>query len=973
MKQHYYIKFCQSLLLLIFLTVNLYGQSLNEVKGVKYEEEKDRSFLVFELDRKPDFEIVSNQNRQVLTIKLRNSKYNPKIRRIEFRGPHVGFIETLKINNNEFWIKIKLNLKNVEFKVIPTEIKKGQLVIQFKNKKIAPTKSDLRMITRISSGIFRYYERVVIRFSKPFQYEISEEYEPVYRVKILILNSEFGDSIKLPTLSKRILSHLEISQRGKHVDLVVKPRFGVLSIKHSKARKPDRLVMDFTKIPIPIKIEEKKDDVEEVSLDLFQNQLYFNSKFAQAEKTFLRRRFVDSASIFKNIYYGTLKYKKKLIEDAKLNNEELSGSDKLSDPEIQNQIRSVLDIGLKARFRSADAYFQKQLLDPTHQGFNFAIQEYIESLNAAHNITMDTDDKARALYNIGRSYHNMKFYDEAANYYQELLRFYPNSPFSGDAIFKVGSIERNLGHNLKTIEILTEFIKDFPDARQISEANYRIAQAYYNLKDYKNGKQYFDMARRQNPDFMLQEAELMFQMGETYFENQQFDTARGIYETLLEKYPNEKFSNLVAIRIGDFFREVAQLDDAIETYKKAINKYPQEVTLTGLMRIANIYAERPFNDDYKKALNTYNFILQKHPYSELVEEALLRKGLTLSLFKKYDSAIKVLEVFAATYPDNVFVKNYIIRDRIFQNILTNIKEKYFNNEYFDVLSLFEKHRKEYLRPLPEEIPLFLIADSYKQLGLRKKAINVMNQILENKNNPLQSTVFYNIAVAQASLKDHARAQNTFLEHLKLFKEDIHTPEVLMSLGKSYVETNQLDKAVQAFKQVITRYSDSKDFLKREKIPEAWYQYALINQELGNYQDALKAYSNVLESFNHSIDRDQVIQFVKDSHYLIGDMYNELDQFTEALQTYQKAVKLYPDYEKTPWAEYQIAQIYENKENSEKALKIYDLLLAKSEKTEQKNRPIWVDFAIESKDELLNKLKFDKYLQQSPSAKADGVE
>ena len=137
----------------------------------------------------------------------------------------------------------------------------------------------------------------------------------------------------------------------------------------------------------------------------------------------------------------------------------------------------------------------------------------------------------------------------------------------------------------------------------------------------------------------------------------------------------------MAIRIGDFLRAENKLDDAVKAYEKAINEYPKELSLIGKMRIANILAEKPEKDEYKKALEIYNTIIQQHRLSDQLEEASLRRALTLGLFHHYAEAINSMENFCASFPDNIYVKNNIIQARILETINSYISDYYFQGKY----------------------------------------------------------------------------------------------------------------------------------------------------------------------------------------------------------------------------------------------------------------------------------------------------
>ena len=137
-----------------------------------------------------------------------------------------------------------------------------------------------------------------------------------------------------------------------------------------------------------------------------------------------------------------------------------------------------------------------------------------------------------------------------------------------------------------------------------------MAQAYYHLDRPIIAKEHFDSARDLDPQYVLEDPTLLFHMGETYYENADFMTAREAFRALLERYPKQDFTKLVALRLGDFLRDEGKEEQAIRAYEKAINSYSREIVLLGKLRIANIQATRPYSDEYLEAIDLYDEIVR---------------------------------------------------------------------------------------------------------------------------------------------------------------------------------------------------------------------------------------------------------------------------------------------------------------------------------------------------------------------------
>jgi len=587
---------------------------------------------------------------------------------------------------------------------------------------------------------------------------------------------------------------------------------------------------------------------------------------------------------------------------------------------------------------------------------------------------------------MGRVYMTKKLYSDAYTQFEIILQYYSDSAFSADSLFNQGLIHLGMFRYDKAIETLNKFIRENATAPQVPVAYYKIGEAEFQLKHYKDAKKNFDRAWSLNGAYMKQDAELMFHMGEAYFENQDYHTARAIYEQLIDLFPNETFSNLVAIRIGDFLRAEDKPEDAIRAYEKAIVKYSKELLLIGKMRIANLKAEMPEPKPFQEALEAYNFIITKHPLSDQVEEAMLRRGLTLALFHKYPEAVVKLEEFCAKFPENLYVKNRIIHDRILDTITDYVTDYYQRARYLDALGVFEQYeRKYYLRPtesacfgkndefkirvepILERAPLFLIADSYYRLGLQEKGLQIMDLILKDPNDPLASLVMYSKGQILEAKGMADEAQKTYGDFIVKYPNHTYTPEVKKALGDAYYKVHKfdrVDRAIRIYNQTIRDYQESEDPLEREIIPACWFALGNVYQGIGQYDNAIKSYKTALSTYEHPLQDKDVATYILDTNFILGNLYYELNQMPEAMDMFDQAIKYFPSSAKPPWAQYQKGQIYIRYNQKDKALKIFEDLEKRA-----KDQPdaLWGPLAIEARKAMINDLNFDQYLNRTPDA------
>lgn len=936
----------------------------NAMKRIdQYAKGQNKARVNLYFETRPDFEIFENLKRQIYLIKLRNV-FPQRVQKTHVfsDNPLLKGLEIQGINSNEYWVKIRTRLPNITAAVIRRDKNSNKLSIEFTRRIEKKAILEGIEITSVSRELRPTSELIRVFSKKPLQYDVTrDKTRPGKLMKVRLLNGRMAENLIVPDAETDLIKYIKFEQRGKYLNMVLAPQKYILKVDTSSSKSPISLTFVVTENKTELVSDPDLGLIEEVEkrAELDQEKQdrdkFLTTRFDEAERFFKLGRFEQAALMFRNIFNFA--------------------------PESE--------IGIRANFRSADAFyrFQRNVDTKVENGELKVIQEYKSAINSALVADMGFDYIPRAYYNIGRNYLALKFWEDAFNYFEIILNKYPESPYSKNAIFHQGVIHLNMERYEKSIEALERFVEESAKNPNIYAAYYKIGEAQFQLKRYKDAKRNFDKAWSLNAAYMKKDPELMFHMGEAYFENQDYHTARALYEQLLDLYRNESFSNLVAIRIGDFLRAENKEDDAIKAYNRAINEYPRELFLIGKMRIANILAEKPGKGHYQEAIKIYNTVVENLSTSEsLIEEAMLRRALTLSLFHQYKPAVESLELFCQKYPKNIYVENHIIHHRIQETIRSYISDYYLKGEYLNALGVFEQYEdKYYKRPqyskcfrlkidenpklvakkLIKKAPLFLIADAYYRLRLYDKALEQYEVILQDTNNPLSSVALFNKGKIFDTLEQPEEAQRQFLTFINQYPEHVYTPLVKKTLGDSYFKVHKADRisrAIRIYKQTIRDYQDSDNIMEREIIPSCWFALGNLYQGIGQYDDSIDAYKKVLSSYEHPLQSQFVDEKVVETYFILGNLYKELNQLPEAMEMYSEAIRLFPKSDKTPWAKYYQGEIYVKNEMKDEALKIFDEL-----KTASKKNPdaLWGPMASEMHQRILNDLKFDKYLAHTP--------
>ncbi len=617
-------------------------------------------------------------------------------------------------------------------------------------------------------------------------------------------------------------------------------------------------------------------------------------------------------------------------------------------------------LGIRALFRAADAHFER-LRAAGATNFSAVVLQYQSAIRAADGVGYQSDQIPRAFFQIGRSYNLMRFYGESNINFQILIdRFQWALPYVTDAHFYMGQNFTALRQAQDAISSFRKFLDNPGASALVGAAHYELGDALYNQARYMEARLEFDAGRRDDPAYADSRPLLLFHIGETYYENAEYDLARATYQQLLARYPDRAYSKLVGLRLGDLLRDEGKLQEAMDTYQQVSQGAPLDIALRAKMRIANLLAERPAGDDWKRALPLYDEVIATGGTRPLVQEADLRKALTLTLHNQHREAIAAFETLVKDYPNSPFARDNLVKAYVEENLKSLADQFFQKKSYWDVVRLYSQYRDTYFRNFPFPLALFQVANSYHALGLYDTAIGMYDDLLRGEPGSLRSLIEYQRAGALADKEDLGAASAALLAFSAAHPKDPFQTDARMKLGQVYFVGRQYAEAQQSYRALIQDIEKAKSGDLIDAAPEVYYRQGLIAKELGQNSEALDNFRQVATRYNYPLTGEDVPDFVIRSQFTVGDLLFDLGQNSAAVSAYEAALSRYPDHERAPWARYQMGLLYRRMGDDKRALDIFNGLvdLAKSRPGE-----LWEPLARENQRDLASKLQYQNYLRQ----------
>ena len=358
--------------------------------------------------------------------------------------------------------------------------------------------------------------------------------------------------------------------------------------------------------------------------------------------------------------------------------------------------------------------------------------------------------------------------------------------------------------------------------------------------------------------------------------------------------------------------------------------------MLGKLRIANIQAKRPYGEEYLEALKVYDEISRLYPETPQAEEAMLREGLTLTLYGSYSKAIKSLESFMEKYPENVYVQRNIIQENIDENLKGLVDQYYRQNNNLSLVSAYNDYKEKYLFNFRFDTTLFQAAVAHRKLRFYDEALDILLFIENRSSGTLGELVVLEKARTLVEKGELKEARTTIAIFLNKYLESPYDAEARQILAKIYRLQKSYTSALLVYEQTIQKYDQNRDPVLAEIVPELYYDLGEMQEEAGNFVLAGEAFQKAISSYNHPLNHENTPDYIVKSHFLSGDMHNKANNEEIAVKNYQRAISLYDKnneeklMEKVFWARYNIGIIYSRQNRDDQALEIFKKLMDENE-------------------------------------------
>ena len=503
-----------------------------------------------------------------------------------------------------------------------------------------------------------------------------------------------------------------------------------------------------------------------------------------------------------------------------------------------------------------------------------------------------------------------------AEAYDNFIKLFPNSTETPSVLAAAGALYYNHRQYDLAKKYYKTMVTKFPKAQQKSIGLVSLMNSYFFLGQYRDAE---IVAKKilDSPDIPTDQIEIAkSRIGESIFKNGErleqegsyIDAAREYRRVFEEASEYVEFVDLSLFRSSRNFEEADEWLKAIETYELLVEGYPEsEYVLDALNNIAADYKEM---EDYINVAKTNERIFERFPGTQEAENALFNSSLFFAKAEAWGEAIRTNNIYIQNYPDNAEsrellfenAKYYLKLDdlasanRIYEEFATLYPndpltiEAFFNrgNYYFE-RSRYDSAKTEFNKAISRS-DQFARAGRDPNLFYAAEANFKLGSILYKEYNDIQ------LSYPQSALRGQLERKQSKLGEV----QGAFTNVISLGSVRSFEAMYRIAEAYEGFADAISNQQLPPDLSLEQRLVE---EDQVFKASVPAYDRAVQEYKNVMlnlpklaEKLEVSMDTTDVAPsepepVVADSADAIVQKEVEADSSTEvALKWYGRATE-----------------------------------------------------------------------------------
>jgi TolA-binding protein len=181
--------------------------------------------------------------------------------------------------------------------------------------------------------------------------------------------------------------------------------------------------------------------------------------------------------------------------------------------------------------------------------------------------------RARALYQLGRTYQLENNEQQAVSYYEEILKNYDSTETAQSVRLMAGVSYNKLGEHRAAADVLRPFAAKYPQSPLLTEADYQLGVALMNLPDKPGARKQFQGVIDQHPDDIFADRSRL-QLARMHSGAKEYKAAQDTLDRIVARR-NDDLAAEALLQIGENYLSMKKPADALQAYKDVYEQYAE--------------------------------------------------------------------------------------------------------------------------------------------------------------------------------------------------------------------------------------------------------------------------------------------------------------------------------------------------------------------------------------------------------------
>ena len=404
---------------------------------------------------------------------------------------------------------------------------------------------------------------------------------------------------------------------------------------------------------------------------------------------------------------------------------------------------------------------------------------------------------------------------------------------------------------------------EYPDFQPVIEKSlFRSAQCYYRLQFYLQAIETWNKLASDYPSSELA-PEALFNIADVYFRANHFTEADSVYQLLISGYGSNPLAVESSLKLAQSAYNAGNYEEAVSRYQAFIEKYPDhEKNKAALEGIQLSYYQIGQTDQASEALQK---VIETTSNSDLAIDARYRIATNYYQEKNYQPAVEAFKEILTLYPNS----SYAV-DAQFA-----LSKCYLAQENYQSAG---EELQRFIQYFPGSVQAaeayFLLGVVYYQLESYLSAIDYFNKVItEYTDSDFYGPALKNSAWCYDRLQDGPKALQAFSTYLKQYPKAEDNQQIELQVARLLAETGST-------KEAVTRFEGLQKSGNPEIALEACYRLGMLQTELNQTEKAERAF-RMAADLNSSDNYYRLSSLAQ-----LAAIYENRGEAQKAINTYQ---------------------------------------------------------------------------------------